>query len=126
LRSLRELEADRPVVLARGDRDVERAQLRRARIAVVVAREGADVVRPRHAARVVERRLEADQRRLALAREDDEVVPLHRQKVGEVEDVVGGAHDQRVEVLLGHERANALELRVVARPAHSLAKSCRR
>ena len=58
------------------------------------------------------------QRRLALAREDDRVVALHAPEVRQVEDVVGRADDERVELVLGHQRANAVELRVVARPAH--------
>ena len=80
--------------------------------------EEADVVRPRHTSGVVERRFEREQGRLAFAREDDDVVALHREEVREIEDVVGRADDERVDVLLAHERTHALELRVVARPAH--------
>ena len=50
------------------------------------------------------------ERRLALAREDGGVVALHRPEVGQVEDVVGSAHDQGVEPLLFHERAHPFEL----------------
>src|SRR4029450_7646264 len=55
----------------------------------------------------------------ARAGEDDGVVALHAPEVGEVEDVVRGAHDQGIELLLGHERPDAIELRVVSRPAHT-------
>src|SRR5439155_3321833 len=34
--------------------------------------------------------------------------------------VVGRAHDERVEVALRHQRANAVELRVVTGPAHEI------
>ena len=47
------------------------------------------------------------------------VVPLHAPEVRQVEDVVGRADDERVELVLGHERAHALELRVVPRPGHA-------
>ena len=55
---------------------------------------------------------------LALAREHRRVVPLHAPEVREVEDVVGRADDEGVELLLGHQRPDAIELRVVPRPGH--------
>src|SRR5258705_14123 len=88
------------------------------RAALVVAANEADIRRPRVPLGVFRRRLEADQDRLALAREDARVVALHAPEVREVEDVVGRAHDERVEAGCLHERADALELRVIARPAH--------
>ena len=115
-------ESSRPTraVLARGlASELEHARRRRPRVDLVVALEEADVARPGHPRRVLLRRLEADEHRLALAREDARVVPLHPPEVRQVEDVVGRPHDERVELVLGHERANALELRVVARPAHA-------
>ena len=120
LRPERELEADRAVLGRRRlRRELEHASGRRPRIARVVALEEPDVVRPGHARRVLLRRLEADEHRLAVAREDARVVALHAPEVRQVEDVVGRAHDERVELPLGHERAHAIELRVVARPGHN-------
>src|SRR5437773_2706992 len=47
------------------------------------------------------------------------VVALHQQEVRQVEDVVGRADDERVDVLLCHQLANARELRLVASPTHA-------
>ncbi len=118
LRSERELEPDPPVLARCLASELEDARAGRARVDRVVALEEPHVARPRHVRRVLLGRLETDQRRLALTREDARVVPLHPPEVREVEDVVGRADDERVELVLGHERAHALELRVVARPAH--------
>ena len=118
LRAERELDPDRLVLLGERRREVERAERRRPRVALVVAGEEPEVGRPGRPLRVVARRLEADQRRLALGREDDGVVALHPPEVRQVEDVVGRADDERVEAALAHQRADAVELRVVARPAH--------
>ena len=63
--------------------------------------------------------LDDEQHRLAHAREDDDVVALDRPVVREVEDVVGRADDEAVEVALAEQRADAVELRVVARPGHA-------
>src|SRR5206468_6780240 len=117
---LAQLEADtlEAALAAHLVRELEGTRSRGARVALVVAREQTYVLGPGRAARIVERRLECEQRRVALAREDDDVVALHREEVREVQDVVGRADDERVDVLLGHQRADALELRVVARPAH--------
>ena len=113
-----ELDPDRLVLLGERGRQVERAERRRPRIALVVAREEPYVARPGRPLGILARRLEADQRRLALGGEDDGVVALHPPEVRQVEDVVGRADDERVEAPLAHERADAVELRVVARPAH--------
>ena len=99
--------------------EVERAEPRRARVALVVAVEKPHLGRPRRAVGVRLRGLEADEHRIALTREDDRVVPLHPPEVRQVEDVVGRADDERVELLLGHQLAHAAELGVVARPAHA-------
>ena len=100
LRAERELEADALVArCAAVERELERARGRRTRVALVVAGEEPDVARPGGARGVVGGGLEADQHRLALAREDDGVVALHPPEVREVEDVVGRADDERVEVL---------------------------
>ena len=97
---------------------LENARDRRSWVGRVVAGEEPQLVGPRRAGRILLRGLEAREYRLALAREDDRIEALHSPEVREVEDVVGRADDERVELLLGHERADALELRVVARPAH--------
>jgi hypothetical protein len=68
---------------------------------------------------ILRRRLEADEGRLAFAREDAGVVALHPPEVRQVEDVVRGADDERVEPAVAHQRADTVELRVVARPAHA-------
>ena len=100
LRAQGELEADPLEVACRGLRQLEGARGRGPRVVVRVPAQEADVVHPGVALCVIRRRLEADQRGLALAREDDGVVALHRPEVGQVEHVVGGAHDERVERLL--------------------------
>ena len=118
LRAERELEPD-PLVVARGlDGGVERPRERRPRILGVVAADQPHVLRPGRARGVLLRRLDRDQHRLALAREDAGVVALHPPEVREVEDVVGRADDERVELCLRHELADAVELGVVARPGH--------
>ena len=122
VRSLRpeaELDPD-PVVLGRElAGEIERTQARRARVALVVAVKEPHLARPGRSLRIRLRGLEADEHRVALDREDDRVVPLHPPEVRQVEDVVGCAHDERIELLLGHQRAHALELGVVPGPAHS-------
>jgi hypothetical protein len=119
LRPERQLEPDALVVAGGRDGGVERARERRPRILRVVAADQAHVVRPGGARGVLLRRLDRDQHRLSLPREDAGVVALHAPEVREVEDVVGRADDQRVELRLRHERADAVELRVVARPGHA-------
>ena len=119
LRAETELDPD-PVVLGRElAGKVERTQPRRPRIALVVAVEEPHLGRPGRPLGIGLRGFEADQRRVALAREDDGVVPLHPPEVRQVEDVVGRADDERVELLLGHQRPDAVELGVVPRPAHA-------
>ncbi len=112
LRSLRKLQADsasQTAFFQNLQRDIERAKSRRTRIAIVVALEQADVLRPGGAARVLFLRLDGDERGLALAWEDRDVVALHAPVVGEVDDVVGRAHDQGVEIVASHEFADAGE-----------------
>ena len=111
---------DRDAPVAGGDLrgELERAQAGRPRIDRVVAREEPHVRRPGGARGVVGRGLEADQHGLALAREDARVVALHAPEVRQVEHGVRRAHDERVELALGHERAHARELRLVTRPGH--------
>ena len=118
LRAERQLEADALVVASRRHRRVERSGDRRPRILRVVATDQPDILRPRHAPGILLRGLDRDQHRLALAWEDAGVVPLHSPEVREVEDVVGCADHERVELFLCHERADALQLRVVSWPAH--------
>jgi hypothetical protein len=118
LRAERQLETDATVRSRSFERGVERARERRPRIVGRVAADEAHVGRPRGARRVLLRRLEADQHRLALAREDAGVVALHPPEVRQVEDVVRRAHDERVEPLVRQQGADAIELRVVARPGN--------
>ena len=118
LRAERQLEPEALVVACRRDGCVERARERRPRILRVVAADQPHVVRPGGACGVLLRRLDRDQHRLALAREDARVVALHAPEVREVEDVVRSADDERIELRLRHERADAVELDVVARPGH--------
>jgi hypothetical protein len=113
-----ELETHAFVFTGRRLRELERAGDRRAWVVGRVAGQEADVVRPGHALGVLCRGLEADQRGLALAREDGGLVALHAPEVGQVEDVVGRADDERVEPFLHHQRADVVELGVVSRPAH--------
>ena len=126
LRAERELDADRLVLLGERRGEVERPQRRRPWVALVVATEEPEIARPRRALGILARRLEADQRRLALDREDDGVVALHAPEVRQVEDVVGSADDERVEPSVAHQRADPVELRVVARPAHRRPSALRR
>ena len=113
---------DAPVVAARPRAaSSQRAQARRARIAGVVAREEPHVRRPGGARGVGGGGLEADQHGLALAREDARVVALHAPEVRQVEHRVGRAHDERIELALGHQRAHALRAsprRAARSPAH--------
>ena len=120
LRAEGQLEADAPAV-ARGrvERRLECACRHRPRIVGRVALDEPHVVRPGTLRRVLLRRLDRDQHRLALAREDTRVVALHPPEVRQVENVVGRADDECVEVVLGHQRADAVELCVVARPGHA-------
>src|SRR5205823_14722056 len=101
-------------------RRLHRARRRRPRVALVIAGEEPHLPCP-GALCLLGLRLEHDQRGLALPREDGQVVALHAPVVGEVEDVVGRADDERVELALDHQRAHPLELRVVARPRHARA-----
>jgi hypothetical protein len=114
----RELEPHALVWARRLARQLEHPRCRRPRVALVIALEEANLGCPRSPCGVVLRGFEADENGLALAREDTGVVPLHAPEVGEVEDVVGCTDDQRVESVLVHQRAYALQLRVVTRPAH--------
>ena len=84
----------------------------------VVALEQPNVLRPGGAARVVFLRLDGDERGFAFAREDRDVVALHAPVVGEVDDVVGRADDQRVEIMLLHQIADAVQFRFVDRIGH--------
>ena len=99
LRALGELEADALVPLLRDDGlgEVERAGRGRTRVALVVAAEGADVLRPGLPPGVLLLRLDHAERRLALPREDEHVVALHAEVAREVEDVVRRPHHERVE-----------------------------
>src|SRR5262249_34153866 len=108
------------------EREVERPEPGRAGVGLVVAAKEADVVRPGATSGVVGLRLEHDQRRIALAGGDDDVVPLHAPVVREVDDVVRRPNDERVQVLLGHERADAVQLGVVPGPGHGVTLSARK
>ncbi len=121
LRPEAELDRDPVVVGCELAGEIERAQAGRPRVALVVAVEEPHLGRPRSPLRIRLRRLQADQHRVALTREDDSVIALHAPEVRQVEDVVGGPDDERVQLLLAHQRAHSLELRVVPGPAHSFA-----
>jgi hypothetical protein len=118
LRAERKLQPDAPVRAARVDRYVQRAPGYGTRIRLVVAADIAHVRCPAGAGGILGRRLETDEHRLAVAREDAGIVALHAPEVREVENVVGSADDERVDPVVRHEPANAVELRVVAGPAH--------
>ena len=113
-----ELDSDPLVVGGDLPSEVERAHARRPRIALVVTAEEPHLLRPAHPLGVGLRGLEADQDRLALLREDDRVVALHAPEVRQVQNVVGRADDEGVELVLDHQRPHAVELGIVARPAH--------
>ncbi len=119
LRAETELDPDALVFGRELPGEIERAEPGRARVALVVAVEDPHLGRPRHAVGVCLRGLEADEHRIALTREDDRVVALHPPEVRQVEDVVGRANDEHIELLLGHQLPHAVELGVVARPAHA-------
>ena len=126
LRSEAQLEADGLVVRSALLRGVEGSRERWPRISRVIACEEPDLGRPGHALGVSLARLEADEDGFALARKHADVVALHAPEVRQVEDVVGRSHDERVEPALAHERAHAVELRVVPRPAHTILRPPRR
>ena len=118
LRAERELEPD-ALVRPRGlEGERERASRGRPRVGLVVAAHVAHVLRPGRPRGVLGGRLEAEQDRLALAREDAGVVALHAPEVRQVEHVVGRPDDERVELALRHQGPNPVELLVVLRPAH--------
>ena len=123
LRPERELQAHARVLARSLEREIERAHRRRPRVGRVVPREEPNVLGPRAMRDVVRRRLERDQRRLPRPRKDHGFVALHAPEVRQVEDVVGSPDDQRVELLLGHQRPDALELRVVPLPRHQRTRS---
>ena len=80
-------------------RHIKRTKCRWPRIAIVIALEKPDVLCPRGAARILFLRLDGDQRRLAFAREDRDVVALHAPVVRQIDDIVGRAHHQGVEIV---------------------------
>ena len=123
LRAEAQLEADALELVRRPARDLERTYRGRSRVGGVVARHEPNVLRPRRLCRIMRGGLDRDQDRIAFAREHRRVEALHAPEVRQVEDVVGSPHDERVELLLGHQRAHALEFRVVARPAHERTRS---
>ena len=117
LRAERELEAD-AAFRRRLARELERAQPGRPRVARVVAGEEPHVLRPgrpRASSAEASRQISTGS---PSRGNTTRVVALHPPEVRQVEDVVRRADDDRVELLLGHERADALELRVVAGPGH--------
>ncbi len=117
-------ESSRPILAGEtalvqdAQRNIERAQHGRTRIAGIVALEEADVAGPRRPAGVFLLRLQGDERGLTLARENRHVVALHAPVVGEVDDVVGRTHHQRVEIVALHQIADAGELGLVNRVGH--------
>ena len=115
----RELEPDLLVGLGRLQDRIERACQRGPRIVRVVAGNEHDGGRPGGVGCVLGRRLDRDQDRWALPRKHGGVVALHPPEVREIENVVGGADDERVEVLLGHQPLDPIELELVVRPAHN-------
>ena len=50
---------------------------------------------------------------------DDGVISLHAPIIREIENIVGRAADQRGEILIFHQGANAIEFRFVYGPSHS-------
>ncbi len=119
LGSERQLQSDGLVLGGALPDGVERACERWSRVRRVVPGEEADVRCPGGPFRVVRAGLEADEDRLALARKHADVVALHPPEVGEVEDVVGRADDERVQPTFVHQLAHPIELGVVARPGHA-------
>ena len=75
-----QLEANGAVLAGEGRGELERADDRRARVVCEIPVDELHVARPRRARRVVGGRLDAEQGRLALAREDDRVPPFIPQK----------------------------------------------
>ena len=118
LRAAAQLDGHALVACGNLDGELERTQAGRAGIDRVVAGKEAHIGRPCSARCVVGRSLEADQHGLALAGEDARVIALHTPEVGQVEDGVGRAHDERVELTLRHERAHARQLGLVTPPDH--------
>ena len=115
----RELEADLLVGLGRLHDRIERPCERGPRIVRVVAGNEHDGGCPGGVGCVLSRRLDRDQDRWAFPRKHGGVVALHPPEVREIENVVGGADDERVEILLGHQPLDSIELDPVVRPAHN-------
>ena len=116
----RELEPDASVAAGAHDllRQLDGPCGRRPRIGLVVALEQTDVRRPGRPLGVGLLGLEGDERHLPFPREHDRVIALHGPVVREIEDVVGRADDERVQIPVGHQAADAVELGAVRRPAH--------
>ena len=95
------------------------AELRRARIALVVAFEIENVLCPRVTLGIGLLRLEGNQRGLAMTRKDDGVISLHAPVVGEIQNIIRRAADQRGKVLIFHQGTNTIEFYFVCRPSHS-------
>src|SRR5271165_2858056 len=85
------------------------AELRRPRIALVVALEIENVLCPRVTFGVGLLWFKGNQRGLALAGKNNRVIALHAPVVGEIENVVGRATDQGGEILFCHQSADAIE-----------------
>ena len=113
-----QLQADPSIAACNRDRRVERACERRARIRLVVAADEADVRCPRRSLGVLCRRSRQISTGSPSRGKTQAFVPLHAPEVREVENVVGRAHDERVEPVLGHQGTDALELRLVSLPGH--------
>jgi len=72
----------------------------------------------RNCAGIRELRFERYESGLSLAWKDDRIISLHAPVIGEIENVVWGANDQRGKVLILHQCPNAVEFRLVNGPGH--------
>src|SRR5258708_7441460 len=85
----------------------------------MIKRKIAHVLVPGSALRLAKLRLNNQQRRVALARENREVVALHRPVVRQVEDIVGCARHDRIKVVALHHFADAAPFFLVRSEEHT-------
>src|SRR5215472_10255287 len=90
----------------------------RTRIFWIVKMEIAYVFVPGRALRLTELRLDDQERRVSLARKNNEVVSLHGPVVRQIKNIVGCARDQSVQIVTVEDFAHTLQFFVVDREAH--------
>ena len=115
--------AGEPAFLEDTDRLFQGPQKSRPGIINVEAFEKHDVVGPGVTPHIELLRFDREDYGIGFPREDGDLPRLHRPVVGEVVDVVGGPHNQGVEVGLLHGVADPLQSNLINRPCHRLSST---